>query len=353
MNRKEIETVIEHSCSRLLKMADPPVRYWTLIYVRGKSEEDHDVRRAFEEARDYPPRVRLLETLREDGTWPISRDRKAAEDAGRGPPYGWTYMTMLRNLEWLRYYCASSEDGHIGASLDRMLSWQDESGYIGGPTEDLIPRTYYNGLALSLLMKYGRERTDDGVARLLDWIMDMQRHDGGWNIPYLQDAKYLPEYRQMKVREFIDLVEEGEVPYDPKGFEDIPSCYWSSVGVLTGLIWVLDDPRAERMRQGGSFVLDGFFKKNYHPSFYRSEKHWTTLKHPSFSGSGYWALDSLLYMGFGPEDHRMEKPIQWLVSARAKDGFWYHKERPDRTSDQWITATSLMILRYYCDMMKP
>ncbi|UCE44679.1 MAG: terpene cyclase/mutase family protein [Methanobacteriota archaeon] len=351
MNRREIEAVIEHSCSRLMKMADPPVKYWLMLYVRGKGESDPDVQLELEQTRRYPPRIKLLKAMREDGTWPISERRKTAEDSGFGPPHGWTYMTMLRNLDWLHYYCATVDDGFIDASLEKMLSWQTEEGYIGGPTVDLIPRPYYNGLTLSLLLKYGRSRRDSRIERLIDWIMRTQRHDGGWNIPYLQDVKYQPEYKHMKTRDFINLVHEGRIPYDPKAFDDIPSCYWSTAGVLTGMVWMLDDPRIANIKRGGSFVLDGFFKKNYHPTFYRSESHWTTLKYPSYSGSGYWALDSLLYLGFGPDDPRTERPIQWLVEARDKDGFWYHKERPDRLSDQWITAMALMILRRYTSMM--
>lgn len=351
MLKKEIDAVIEHSYSRLNKIAVPPVKYWLLVYVKGKDEEDRDVQRAFEEAKSYPPRARMLEALREDGTWPISKKRKMVEDSGLGPPHGWTYLTMIRNLDWLHYYCASSDDGHINDALDKILSWQNEEGYVGGPMPDRIPRTYYNGLALSLLLKFGRSKNDPGIAKLIDWLMRMQRHDGGWNIPYIQDVKYLPQYKHMRMEDFLDIVQRGDAPYDPKAFKDIPSCYWSTMGVLTGMVWIMDDPRIQEVRRGGSFVLDGFFKKNYHPTFLRSEEHWTTLKYPSYFGSGYWALDSLLYLGFGPEDHRMEKPIQWLLQARAKDGFWYHKERPDRLSDQWITVTVLMILRYYSNLL--
>lgn len=351
MDKKEIDAVIEHSFNRLYKNAVAPVKYWLLIYVKGKGEEDSDVQRLFEEAKSYPPRLKLLNSLREDGTWPISRNRRKDEDSGFGPPHGWTYKTMLRNLDWLHYYCASSEDGYIDAALDKIISWQNEKGYIDGPEFDKIPRTYYNGLALSIILKFGRSKNDMRIARLIDWLMKMQRPDGGWNIPYIQDARYLPQYRRLRMEDFLDLVHRGEVSYDPEAFNDIPSCYWSTVGVLTGMVWILDDPRIKEIRRGGSFVLDGFFKKNFHSTFRQSESYWTTLKYPSYHGSGYWALDSLLYLGFGPDDPRIEKPIRWLLDAREKDGFWYYKNRPDKLSDQWITATVLMILSYYSDLL--
>jgi len=353
MLRHEINAAIEHSCGRLAKIAIPPVKYWLQVYVQGLDEEDARVQRTLDSAKDYPPRVKLLRALREDGTWPISKQRQIAEDSGPGPPYGWTYITMVRNLVLLHDYCVSLDEGYVNSALDKILSWQNEEGYIEGPSLDMIPSPFYNGTALSTLMKFGMSRNDSRVAKLIDWLMRMQRHDGGWNLPYVQDVKYLPQYRHMKMDEFIDLIHRGDIPYDPRAFRNIPSCYWSTVGALSGLAWIPDDPTDPRINdiaRGGAFVLDGFFKKNNHSSFYKSEKHWTTLKYPTYFGSGYWALDSLLCLGFGPEDGRTEKPIRWLLQARAKDGFWYHKERPHKLQDQWLTVSILMVLRHYSDL---
>jgi hypothetical protein len=351
MLRQEINAAIEHSCSRLDKIAVPPVKYWLQVYVQGMAEDDARVQRTLREASAYPPRVKLLGELREDGTWPISRQRKMAEDAGPGPPYGWTYITLIRNLVLLHDYCVSPEEGYVKNALEKMLSWQNMEGYIEGPSPDMIPSPFYNGMALSALMKFSRSLEDPKVTKLVDWLMRMQRHDGGWNIPFIQDVKLLPEYRHLKMDEFIDIVRRGEISYDPCAFKNIPSCYWSTVGVLTGLAWVPPtDPRMKDIALGGDFILDGFFKKNYHSSFCKSEKHWTTLKYPTYFGSGYWALGSVLYLGFGPEDQRTEKPIRWLLQARAKDGFWYHKERPHQLQDQWLTVSILMVLRHYSDL---
>ena len=98
MRGTELDQAIDQSAQRLLKVAVPPVRFWLLTYIMQKGPEDHDVQKALDESKRYSPRVKLLEKLREDGTWPISSQRKAQEDAGPGPPYGWTYITMLRNL---------------------------------------------------------------------------------------------------------------------------------------------------------------------------------------------------------------------------------------------------------------
>lgn len=348
MLKREIDRAIEQSERRLLSVAIPPVKYWLLRYVTEKGLEDSQVQKALAEAKEHKPRLKLLRTLREDGTWPISEERKRAEDEGPGPPFGWTYITILRNLYWLFEYCTEPDEGNVQQAVDKILSWQDEDGYIRGPEADMIPRPHYNGLALQVILRYGRKRTDPDVSRMVDWFIRTQRHDGGWNIPYLEDMRYLPQYRRMKLAEFTKLVRsEKTIPYEPRDYDNIPSCYWSTVGVLRGMAYMPDYERMSEIRRGGSFVLNGFFKKNPHPGFNESEKTWTTLKFPTYFGSGLTAIDSLCYIGFGPNDSRMEKPITWLLRARSKDGFWYTTERPHALNDQWVTVFALMVLKYF------
>jgi hypothetical protein len=348
--KREIDQVIEQSAQRLLKVAVPPVKFWTLVYVMRKGPEDRNVQKAFEETKSYGPKLKLLASLREDGTWPISRQKKAHEDAGPGPPYGWTHITMLRNLYNLSEYCAGPDEGHIQASFEKILSWQDEDGFIRGPMEDMIHRPYYCGLTLSIMRGFGMKANEPSLRRMADWLYKIQRGDGGWNIPYIQDMKYRPPYRSMRLGEFKKLVREGKtIDYNPEDYGDIPSCYWTTVGALRGLSWLPDHERYNDARRGGSYILNGFFKKNYHPGFYKSEKNWKILKFPTFYGSGLTALDVLIGLGFGHDEPKMEAPFRWLLEARAKDGFWYHTERPHALNDQWLTMVALSLLALYSE----
>jgi hypothetical protein len=350
MFKRDIDQVIEQSAQRLLKVAVPPVKFWTLIYVMKKGPEDIEVQKAYEGTKNYGPKLRLLAKLREDGTWPISRQKKALENAGPGPPYGWTHITMLNNLYCLSNFCASPEEGNIQACMDKLLSWQDEEGFIRGPMEDMIHRPYYSGLTLSLMRGFGRKPEEPSIRRLADWLYRIQRHDGGWNIPYIQDMKYRPPYRSMQLRKFKELVREGKtIDYRPEDYGEIPSCYWTTVGVLRGLAWLPQHERINDAKRGGSFLLNGFFKKNYHPGFYKSEKRWKTLKSLALYGCGLTALDVLIGLGFGRDEPRMEAPMRWLLEARAKDGFWYHTERPHELNDQWITLSALNLLKLYTE----
>ncbi len=346
----EIRRVVEESSRKLFQISTPPVRYWLLSDVMRKGPDDQVLQRTREECRTYPPRLKLLKTLREDGTWPIPKQRKDEEDRGPGPPIGWTYITLLRNLYTLGDYVTAKEDGNVQAALERLLDWQSDGGYIPGPTAWALPEPHYNGFALRNLNQFRMDR-DPRTYRLEQWLMHMQRPDGGWNMPYVQDVRYLPPYKHMRMKDFMKLIlSDDRPPYDPKEYEHIPSCVWSTLTVLRGFYWSPSMRYRREMKKGADYVLDRFFKRNYHPSFYQSETNWTILKYPTYFGSGLSALEVLASMGYGPEDERMEAAIRWLLKARSKDGFWYRSDRPSPEKDQWITEIALSVLVRYAGM---
>lgn len=343
----EIDRVVQETARKLLQVSVPPVKYWLLVDTLGKEDSDPLVQRTIAECKAYPPRLNLIKTLRKDGTWPISRSRKAAEDAGPGPPVGWTYTTMLRNLQLLEDCYTDRSEGYISTALEKILSWQTKEGYILGPKHDIFPLPHYNGYAVRNLFIYGMEG-DSRVKRLADWLLSIQRHDGGWVIPYQEDVKYLPEYSQMRMYEFLEHVRRGETPRsDPKGFEDIPSCIWTTMMVIRGLARGREYSHKREILRGADFFLDRFFKRNWHSTYYHSEKCWTQLKYPPYPGNGLSALYLLTILGYGPGDERMEKPIQWLLSSRHPDGFWWQSNRPYAQKDQWITGFAIDILNRY------
>jgi len=343
----EIRKVVEQSSRNLLRVSSPPVRYWLLTQVGGKSEDSLAVQKTLDECGTYPPMVKLLAKLREDGTWPIPKHREYAEKAGPGPPIGWTYRMMLWNLFMLAEYRASSEDRKVVAGLEKILSWQTPEGYIPGPWTRAFPLPHFNGHALHVLARFGMER-DPRVQRLAKWLLSIQRADGGWNIPYLMDIYYLPEYKGMRVREFTDFVERSDKSaFDLKGQSEVPSCIWTSLLVLWGLAESPRLSRSKAVERGASFVLNRFFRRNYHATFYKSETHWTKLNYPIHYGSGLMATDVLTRLGFGPDDPRMEKPMEWLADARSADGLWSQSKRPHPERDQWISLYALRALSRY------
>jgi hypothetical protein len=348
----EIRRAVDQSTAKLFQTSTPPIKLWLLKDVMKRDDSDPLVQRTVEECSSYPPKLRLLNSLGEDGTWPISKQRKMQEDRGPGPPIGWTYVTMLRNLHLLGDLHTKAGEGNIGIALTRLLSWQSEEGYIPGPWTEAYPMPNYNRYALRNLTQFGQE-DNPGTKRLAKWLLSIQRHDGGWSIPYIQDVRYRPEYRHLRMNRFEELVEAGDVPaYNPDEYAHVPSCIWSTMMVIRGLVWSRTLRKAKETMAGADFVLDHFFKRNYHASMLQSEKNWTRLKDPTYRGSGLCALDILTAMGYGPDDERMEKPIDWLMRARSKDGFWYRSDRPHPDADLWITLTAVCILSRYAEVFR-
>ncbi len=349
---EEIQNILEQSSRRLLQISRPNVRFYVMAGLKQLPLNDPQVLLAEREMKKMPQRARLLNSIRPDGTWPVSKQRRMEEAAGPGPPIGWTYITMLRNLYNLREYQVTVNEGNVRLVLEKILSWQTPEGYIPGPQTDLFPYPHYNGFALRGLL--GFEMQDDPrVKRLLAWLLHTQRRDGGWLIPYLQDVRYLPRYRFMKIGTFLDKIRDGRVsPYDPNEYVDIPSCIWTTMMVLRGFTVNFDTAELKSAGRAADFILDHFFKRNYHPTFYRSEANWTKLKYPIYLGSGLLALDILTWLGYGAKDERMDRPIRWLMGMRDQDMMWSQSERPHAEKDQWITAISLCILSRYAKSLK-
>ena len=348
----DIDRVVEVSARRLLQISSPPVRYFLLTDLMAKGEEDQIVQRTIRECADYPPRKKLLQALRPDGTWPIPKQRRMSEDSGPGAPYGWTYMTMLRNLNSLSDYLTARDEGNVEAALERILSWQTDEGSIAGPWNVPFALPQFNGFALRALLAFGLE-ADTRVQKLIRWVFRTQRPDGGWLVPYLEDMKYLPEFSSLKQETFIEMIRDGRVPrYDPAQFDYIPSCQWTTMMVVRGLCASRKLAQKDEVWKGSEFFLNRFFKKNHHTLFYYSEKNWTKLKYPTYFGSGLCALDLLTWLGFGAKDERIERPIRWLLGVRSADGFWSQSERPHPERDQWITEVALSILNRYSESLK-
>lgn len=352
MLASEIIGIVEESSRKLLQISIPQTRFYLLTDVLGLSESDPQVQRAAQECRDSPRRRKLLQMLRPDGTWPISKERRLAEERGPGPPIGWTYITMLRNLYDLAEYRTTIDEGHVRETFEKILSWQTDEGYIPGPASPHFPDTHYNGYALRMMVKFGLRR-DPRVQKLVKWLLKMQRPDGGWVIPYLQDLRYFPPYKSMSMHDFMSQVHRmGMENYDPSDYYGAPSCIWTTMMVVRGFVQDFNMAVLPGVRRGAEYFLDRFFMKNYYSSFYRSDENWTKLKYPTYFGSGMCALDILTWMGYGADDPRLEKPIKWLLGMRMQDGLWCQSDRPHPEKDQEISQVCIAILNRYSQSLR-
>lgn len=352
MDLLEIRNAVDQTARKLLQIASPPLRYYLLTNLLARSEHEPIVQRTLAECSRYPPKLKLLEKMRPDGTWSIPRQRRLEEEKGPGPPYGWTYITMLRNLYRLGEYQASPEEGYIREALEKILSWQAPEGYIPGPWGPGFPLPHYNGFALRTFIRFGMER-DERVQKLVRWLLSIQRPDGGWIIPYAMDMRYRQEFRSMRLSDFYSLFSAGKLPeYDPREYYHVPSCIWTTLMVVRGFCQSYELPARREVRRGAEFFLDRFFKRNYHPMFYQSPTHWTKLTYPVYFGNGLLALDLLTWLGYGVSDQRMHRPMRWLYDARGPDGLWHETGRPHAERDHWISESCVSVLNRYAESME-
>lgn len=343
----EINRMVEESASRLLQSSSPSVRYWTLKDIMGKDREDFALQRAFGDCEKYPPRQQILKRMAPDGTWPISM-RKGADGRSYADASGYIiHTTMLKNLLKLLHFVTPPGDPRVDRSLERLLSWQTREGNIEGPASHRLPQPHYDGYALYVLVGLFMDE-DRRLVKLAEWLMSAQRKDGGWNMPYIQDVRYLPEYRKLGMPDFIELMKTDERHrHDPRTIQEVPSCHWTTMMVLWGLNEMLWTRRSKCVEKGTDFLLSRFFRRNPHSNYYESERNWTTVKYPNNKCSGLAALDVLIKAGRGPDDPRMEKPIRWLMSSRYRDGFWTQSDRPHTETGQWTTLMALWVLSQY------
>jgi len=347
---REVSRVIDESSGKLLQIGSPPVRYWLLSDVLGKGPEDRILLRTREECCSYGPRIRLLNRIDRNGFWSMGKRHLVRLQPG-DTPQGWELTLMIKNLFRLLQYCTEKSDGRVDLVIENIFTWQTEEGYIPGTWTTVFPIPYVNGQILYELSKFGLE-DDRRVRRLRAWLLSMQRRDGGWNIPYRQDVFYLPQYRRMGVLKFLDMLELGKIPeYDPgdSRLRTMPSCTWSTVYVLMGLCEKDDYRMSYSARRGFNFLLDRVGKTNPHKGFWQSAGHWKKLKYPLFESGGIAALDVMTKLTHPDleRDPRLERAIDWLISARNTERLWTMKGSASRESDEWLTLWAVMILHRY------
>jgi len=343
----EINNVIRTSARRLMDISIAPVRLALLRDVLVTDAKDKVLQRIESECAVYRPKLRLLRGIRNDGTWLVPKKYRERPLRPHERFQGWEYTAILKNLYKLLDYSTIRGEGRVDMVLNKILSWQTEQGYIPGDWTYAIPIPSRNGCVLHEVCRFGLAGNPK-VERIAEWLLSIQRKDGGWITPYRQDLMYRSKYSDLGVEEFLDLIVKGGVgDYDPSKFASIPSCHWTTMFVLWGLSEDkrLSDSRA--VKRGAEFLLGRFFQRNPHPGFWPEVSDWTKLDYPPFEGRGMTALDVLTKIGYGRNDERMSKPIEWLMRARSEDGFWRKWYKPYRESDQWITLSALRILKRY------
>jgi hypothetical protein len=168
--------------------------------------------------------------------------------------------------------------------------------------------TYYTGDILSLLINAGYAddpRVEDGM----NWLLSMRQDDGGWTIPILTHT-FDRETGYKLTSSYMDAVESDLT----KPF----SHNWTDM-VLRAFAVHPVYHRSEEARRAGELLKSRFFQPDVYSS-YKDARYWTRF--------AFWwpnlltSLESLLLLGFSPDDPDIRKGLGWFLEHQQEDGLW-------------------------------
>ena len=299
----------------LLRSSEPAVRYRTLVEVLGRSEADADVSAARDAIVDGPKVKEIFAARNASGMW---------GDSGRGRKYTGTpyVLAVLADLR------VPADDPRLDPAIDAYLDWlpdaRRKAKAIDGRLRDHMGR---EGAALDVACVF--KRHDDPRVRLaVDYILDGQWPDGGWNCdkkPSAYNSSFMETFAATR-----GLFRYAELTGDPRAREAAVAS--TGIFLRRGII------RSERT---GTLISGRML-----------QLHWPR---------GYDVLAALEAIAPGGlSDPRLEEALAHLEGRRDKQGRWRaNGPRPrvartgtgevaefsDGLRDEMVTLRALAVLR--------
>ncbi|MFT4296043.1 MAG: squalene cyclase [Micropruina sp.] len=301
--------------------SDPALRWQVERDVVGASEDVWQATRARIATEGFG--AELLARQDPDGQWAGGAFFPAGWDWDSGEPQPWTATTwVLKDLrEW------GLDASVLGDTADKLAAarWEyDDLPYWGGEVDCCINSwTLSNGLWLGADV--------DGI---VDWFLEHQLADGGWNCEWVEGATV--------------------------------SSYYSTLNALIGLLdYQLATGDADRVgqarRAGEEYLLrrDLFRRLSTGEPF---NEHVFSLAHPR--RAYYNVLAAADYLRAAaladgtPPDQRMAEAIERIRAQRQPDGswlqghrlagqVWFHVDVPAGEPSRWVTLRALRVLSWW------
>jgi hypothetical protein len=300
----------------LLEEDDPSVRYFTLVSLLDRREDDPDVRAA-REAIDDSHRVHaLLDAQRPAGYW--DRDKRAYHGVSK----------YLMALEFLGY---RGHDERVGKAIEYLFAnaQMDDGAFTAdkfeGGRSSVIPCFTANAVRLLHWFGYGE---DPRTVKALDYLLRTQRHDGGW----------LCFERVKKTH----------------------ACFWATAKVLRALEALPADQQSPQVREAAQravalFLDNGLY--HHHSEFGKVSTRWFQFARPLFASTDVLEILTLLAPYVSPDDRRIQEGLNLVLEKQDGRGRW-PAEREIRVKkafpipfeevgqpSKWVTLDALNTLR--------
>lgn len=318
----------------LLSQENPSVRYFTLVDILGKDENDPLVVQAKQAIMHSGVVPEILNKQHEDGYW----DKP-------GSFYTAKYRGTVWQLLILAELGVDGNDQRIKRSCEFILGRsQDPQSHgfsingsaknKGGTHGYVIP--CLTGNLTWCLIRHGFA-VDERVQKAVDWINTYQRFD--------------------------DMVEESPTGWPYDGFEMCWGRHTCHMGVVKVLKALAEIPKENRSQETQKTIEDAvdfllkhqIYKKSHDPGKV-SRPGWLRLGFPLM-----YQTDILEILGIlaklGIRDNRMQEAVDRIVSSQDEQGRWKmqnsfndrilveieEKGQPSR----WITLNALRVLKHY------
>jgi hypothetical protein len=286
----------------LLEPDNPSVRYWTLVYILGQSEDAVDVQEARKAIMQQPLVKELFALQHPEGYWGVDESKPYTANGAVGA------LSLLHML-------AVPPDSQTASGCNSFLKFcQHECGgfsLVKKTRSGIFPCT--TGQHLPFLTYFGFG--DDPRVRLaFSFLIDEMSADKAFNCGRYQHRE----------------------------------CLWGVIAVLNGLSVIPVEMKSPRVSQLVSHLADMLLNAGY--DFNGEHKRWLTLGVPRA-----WDLLSMLkvlaFHGYG-KDPRFTPLLKLLLSLQNDEGRWlcgstsrtWPLEKRNQPS-KWVTLDALRMLK--------
>lgn len=330
----------------LLEGTNPSVRYFALLDVLAKEERNPEVVAARNAISESLVAKKILQRQNPAGFW---------EDPAS--PYHPKYKSSYWQVMMLGQLGLDKSEEKIRKSCEYIFQFQSaEGGFSSFTTEAilrehvgqrqkgkrLLPSKEYSaslvheheyscltGNMATALTRLGCGR-DLRVKKALEWLVQIQKKDGGWLCPYWR----------AHVR-------------------DKHGCFFGTICPLEAFSMVEKEMLTKEMKaaaeRAAEFILTHRLFKADHHGYAVINRHWLTLTFPMFiSYNILRGLDVLTKLGY-VKDERLDDAVEALLRKEQADGTWILESSPAGRlqanlepvgkPSKWITLIALRALK--------
>jgi Prenyltransferase and squalene oxidase repeat len=298
----------------LLEPDEPVICWWTLRDLLDRPPDDPDVEEIRRAIPASEPARTILGAQRPRGTW-----------ANEKHLYSPKHMATHWQLDLLADFGFTAADAPVRRACDLFFAWQLPSGAFGMTKGDAGEEPCVTGRTLCQFERFGLGG-EEGVLRAWAGLEATQRRDGGWH------CRHTP----LRMR------------------PDAPSCFLATFKVLQACAIRRGGP-PEMAWRAAALVKERLLDPRM--DRYTSPTTWERFTYPDHWYDAISALDLLSGFGYGPDDERIARAVEFVLSKQRPDGAWadngplafrgetlYPFGAPGEAS-KWITFRALRALK--------